>query len=119
MSGCLLAEDSAHRLRDSVVQSRARCAGVRPPSSLHSPIGEPCAAFHSRRPCLAVERASRGRERVVEGLDRFSPCHRVENEAGSLAPVLDLDAEFILQVAAIPNRSTTIPSGLPMSEVIS
>ena len=57
-----------------------------------------------RRQCLSVEGGSRGRERMVEGLDRFPPCQWVENEAGSLAPVLDLDAEFVLEVAAVPKQ---------------
>jgi hypothetical protein len=56
---------------------------------------------------------------VVKGLDRFSPRQWVENEAGSLAPVLDLDAEFVLEVAAVPKQVDDDSVGLPMSELIS
>src|SRR5512132_1261616 len=59
-----------------------------------------------------------GRERVVEGLDRFSPCQGMENEAGSLAPVLDLDAEFVLEVAAVPKQVDDDSLGVAVSEVI-
>src|SRR5512132_4606609 len=59
-----------------------------------------------------------GRERVVEGLDRLSPCRWVENEAGSLAPVLDLDAEFVLEVAAVPKQVDDDSVGVAVSEVI-
>ena len=60
-----------------------------------------------------------GRERVVEGLDRFSSGHRVESEAGSRAPVLDLDTEFILEIAAVPKQVDGDSVGLAVSEVIS
>jgi len=55
---------------------------------------------------------------VVEGLDRFSPCQWVENEAGALAPVLDLDAEFVLEVAAVPKQVDDDSVGVAVSEVI-
>jgi hypothetical protein len=62
---------------------------------------------------------SRGRERVVEGLDRFSSGQRVESEAGSLSQVLDLDAEFVLEIAAVPKQVDGDSVGLAVSEVIS
>jgi hypothetical protein len=43
----------------------------------------------------------------------------VENEAGSGAPVLDLDAEFVLEVAAVPEQVDDDSVGLAMSELIS
>src|SRR6266511_3022375 len=49
---------------------------------------------------------SRGHEWVVKGLD-------------SLTPVLDLDAEFILEVAAVPKQVDDDSVGLAMSELIS
>jgi len=61
---------------------------------------------------------SRGREWVVEALDRFSSGHRVESEAGSLAQVLDLDTEFVLEVAAVPKQVDGDSVGLTVSEVI-
>jgi hypothetical protein len=62
---------------------------------------------------------SRGRERVVEGLDCFSSGHRVESEAGSLAQVLDFDTEFVLEIAAVPKEVDGDSVGLAVSEVIS
>jgi len=62
---------------------------------------------------------SRGRERVVESLDRFFSGQRVESEAGSLAQVLDLDTEFVLEVAAVPKQVDGDSVGLTVSEVIS
>jgi hypothetical protein len=57
------------------------------------------------------------RERVVEGLECFSPGRRVENEASSVAPVLNLDAEFIFELAVIPEQVDDDPVGLAVSEV--
>jgi hypothetical protein len=62
---------------------------------------------------------SRGRERVVEGLDRFSSGYRVESEAGSLAEVLDLDMEFVLEIAGVPKQVDGDSVGFAVSEVIS
>jgi hypothetical protein len=62
---------------------------------------------------------SRSRERVVEGLDRFSSGHRVESEAGSLAEVLDLDMEFVLEIAGVPKQVDGDSVGFAVSEVIS
>jgi len=52
-------------------------------------------------------------------MDRLSPSRRIEHEAGSLAPVLDLDAKFIRQIPAIPEQVDDDSVGLAVSEVIS
>jgi hypothetical protein len=62
--------------------------------------------------------SAHGRERVVEGPDRFSPCGRVENEASTPTTVLDLDAEFVLEISAIPEQVDHDSTAFPMSEVI-
>jgi hypothetical protein len=59
----------------------------------------------------------RGRERVVEGLDRFSSGRRVENEASSLASVLDLDPEVVLEISAIPEQVDDDSAVLAVSEM--
>ena len=73
----------------------------------------------SRRPRFTIERSSRCSERVPEGLDRFSGCLRVENEAGSIAPVLDFDAEFVHEISAIPKQVDDDSAGFTVSEMSS
>jgi hypothetical protein len=73
----------------------------------------------SRRPRFTIERSSRRCERVPEGLDRFSACLRVENEAGSIAPVLDFDAEFVHEISAIPKHVDDDSAGFTVSEMSS
>jgi len=48
-------------------------------------------------------------------LDRFSSGHWVESEAGSLAQVLDLDTEFVLEIAAVPKQVDGDSVGLTVS----
>ena len=57
------------------------------------------------------------RERVVEGVDRFLPRCRVENEANVLAPVLDLYAEFVPD-ASTPEEVDDDVTGLSMTEMV-
>lgn len=73
----------------------------------------------SRRPRLTVERSSSCSKRVAEGLDRFSACPRVENEASSIAPVLDFDAEFVLEISAVPKQVDDDSAGFTVSEMSS
>jgi hypothetical protein len=56
---------------------------------------------------------------VVERLNRFSPRPRVENEVSSLALVLDLDPELLLETAVTPKQVDDNSAGLPVPEVIS
>jgi hypothetical protein len=53
----------------------------------------------------------------MEALEGFSPGRGVENEASSVASILDLDAEFIFEFAAIPEQVDDDSVGLPVSEV--
>jgi hypothetical protein len=43
----------------------------------------------------------------------------VENEAGSLALVLDLDAELIPEISAVPKEVDDDSAALPVSEMLS
>ena len=72
-----------------------------------------------RRPCLSVEGGSRGRERVVECLDCFSPGRRVKHEPSSLALVHDLDAKHVLELSSIPIQVNDDSFALAMTEMIS
>jgi hypothetical protein len=58
------------------------------------------------------------RERVVEGFDRLSPRRGAEDEASSLALVLDLDQKFVFKSAARPIQVNHEPAGLPVREVM-
>jgi hypothetical protein len=73
----------------------------------------------SRRPSHAFDWGPSSREGVVERLDRLSPRPRVENEASSLAVVLDLDPELVPETPALPEEVDDDSAALPMSEVIS
>jgi hypothetical protein len=73
----------------------------------------------SRRPGLTVERSSSCSKRVAEGLDRFSACPGVENEARSIAPVLDFYAEFVLEISAIPKQVDDDSAGFTVSQMSS
>jgi hypothetical protein len=73
----------------------------------------------SRRPRLTVERSSSCSKRVAERLDRFLARTRVENEASSIAPVLDFDAEFVLEISAIPKQVDDDSAGFTVSEMSS
>jgi hypothetical protein len=59
------------------------------------------------------------RERVVKGLEGFSPYRRMENEASSVALVLDLDAEFVFEISAIPKQVNDDSAGFPVSKMVS
>jgi hypothetical protein len=50
-------------------------------------------------------------------MERFSPGRRAENEASPVAPVLDLDAEFVIELAAIPEQVDDDSVGLTVAEV--
>jgi hypothetical protein len=56
---------------------------------------------------------------VVKGLNRRSARRWIENEAGPLAPVLDLDAEFVRVISAFPKQVDDDSAGLTVSEVSS
>jgi hypothetical protein len=73
----------------------------------------------SHRPSPAFDWRPWSREGVVERLDRLSPRPRVENEASSLAVVLDLDTELIPEIPALPEEIDDDSAALPVSEVIS
>ena len=55
---------------------------------------------------------------MVEGLERFAPGRRAENEASPVAPVLDLYAEFVPD-SATPEEVDDDVIGLPVCEMIS
>ena len=73
----------------------------------------------SRRPSHAFDWGPSSREGVVERLDSLSPRPRVENEASSLAVVLDLDPELIPEIPPPPEEIDDDSAALPVSEVIS
>jgi len=53
----------------------------------------------------------------MEGLDRFATGGRVKDEGRSLAPVLDLDPELVLEALAVPEQVDDDPVALAMTEV--
>jgi hypothetical protein len=55
---------------------------------------------------------------VVECLDRVSARPWIEHQPGSLMLVIELDAEFILEISPIPEQVDDDSVGLPMSKVV-
>jgi hypothetical protein len=54
----------------------------------------------------------------MKGLDRLSPGCRVQDEASSAAPVFNLDTEFVVKIAAVPEQVDHDPGSLPVPEMI-
>jgi hypothetical protein len=53
----------------------------------------------------------------MERLDRLAARRRVEDEARSLAPVLDLDPEFAVEASSFPEQVDDDSSALAMADV--
>jgi hypothetical protein len=53
----------------------------------------------------------------MERLDRLAARRRVEDEARSLAPALDLDPEFAVEASSFPEQVDDDSSALAMAEV--
>jgi len=54
----------------------------------------------------------------MKDLDRLSPGCRVQDKPSSVAPVLNLDTEFVVKIAAVPEQVDHDPGSLPVPEMI-
>jgi hypothetical protein len=54
----------------------------------------------------------------MKGPDRLPAGGRVQDEASSVAPVLNLHTEFVVKIAAFPEQVDHDPGSLPVPEMI-
>ena len=53
----------------------------------------------------------------MKGLDRLWSGCRVQDKAGSVAPVLNFHAEFVAKIPAVPEQVDHDPGSLPVPEM--